>query len=666
MKSLLTPLFSNFLVDDIRDHFINDANTYIAIGRALNFGSNSANIPDIVWTTNERNQFYRNMVGAKKIQLADVQPVVSRVDWAVNTKYDSYEDNIELFSYIDYFNLGTANANANTVLSGTANIAGSNVLTGNGTSFLTFLFPGDLISVNSSIKSVISVTNNQHLIVNSAFANVNTGASITRLSNSKIVIANSTNFIGNVETGNVIVIGEDAREVVAILSNKVISLNANLTYSNSNVTISRKDNTFPLTANTFYVRNNRDQVFKCLFNNSYANSTIEPTIDIGGQLPEDAFIQTADGYKWKYLYTIPPGLKQKFFTNKWMPVVKDSAVTTAAVDGRIDVVNVLWGGSGYVQGGNSNVAAILSVTGTDGLGANLYAKVVDGSIQSVTILNGGNNYTRGTVTVSDVDRLGTLQLAGTVNVSGAVVTGNASNLTYFVGNVKTNDIITIDGVSRNVVTVVNSTYLTVNTAFSNMNSQIAVVTRSNAEFDIQFGPHGGHGSDPVTELRAHSLMVTVELNDTENDTIPISDSTNTFDFNQILILQDPLVANGAVFANATNYRLSTRLLVADPGLTNFTDDEAVYIGSEIDTATAVANVAHWAPGDNYLYINNITGTFSAQQIIKSVSTGVSTPILEIANSELKLFSGDLIYAENRPNIIRKDNQIDQIKIVLSF
>lgn len=666
MKSLLTPLFSNFLVDDIRDHFINDANTYIAIGRALNFGSNSANIPDIVWTTNERNQFHRNMVGAKKIQLADVQPVVSRVDWAVNTKYDSYEDNIELFSYIDYFNLGTANANANTVLSGTANIAGSNVLTGNGTSFLTFLFPGDLISVNSSIKSVISVTNNQHLIVNSAFANVNTGASITRLSNSKIVIANSTNFIGNVETGNVIVIGEDAREVVAILSNKVISLNANLTYSNSNVTISRKDNTFPLTANTFYVRNNRDQVFKCLFNNSYANSTIEPTIDIGGQLPEDAFIQTADGYKWKYLYTIPPGLKQKFFTNKWMPVVKDSAVTTAAVDGRIDVVNVLWGGSGYVQGGNSNVAAILSVTGTDGLGANLYAKVVDGSIQSVTILNGGNNYTRGTVTVSDVDRLGTLQLAGTVNVSGAVVTGNASNLTYFVGNVKTNDIITIDGVSRNVVTVVNSTYLTVNTAFSNMNSQIAVVTRSNAEFDIQFGPHGGHGSDPVTELRAHSVMITVELNDSENDTIPISDSTNTFDFNQISILQDPLVANGAVFANATNYRLSTRLLVADPGLTNFTDDEAVYIGSEIETATAVANVAHWAPGDNYLYINNITGTFSAQQIIKSVSTGVSTPILEIANSELKLFSGDLIYAENRPNIIRKDNQIDQIKIVLSF
>lgn len=666
MKSLLTPLFSNFLINDIKDHFINDANTFIFIGRSLDFGSNSANIPDIIWTTNERNQVYRNMVGAKKIQLADVQPVVSRVDWAVNTKYDSYEDNIELSSYIDYFNIGTANANANTVLAGSANIAGSNVLVGNGTSFLTFVFPGDLISVNSSIKSVVSVTNNDHLIVNSAFANVNTGASITKIANARIVIANSASFIGNVETGNVIVIGEDTREVIAILSNKVISLNANLTYSNSNVTISRKDNTFPFTANTFYVRNTRDQVFKCLFNNSYANSTIEPTIDIDGQLPENAFIQTADGYKWKYLYTIPPGLKQKFFTNKWMPVVSDPAVTAAATDGRIDIVNVLWGGSGYVQGGNSNTAAILSVTGTDGAGANLYAKVVNGSIESVTILNGGNNYTRGTVVVNDLDRLGTLQLAGTVNVSGAVVTGNASNLTYFVGNVKTNDIITVDGESRNVVTVVNSTYLTVNTAFSNMNSQIAVVTRSNAVFDIQIGPHGGHGSDPVTELRAHSLMITVELNDTENDTIPISDSTNTFDFNQVGILQDPLVANGAFFANATNYRLSTRLLIADPGITNFRDDETVYLGSEIETATAVANVAHWSPGDNYLYINNITGTFTAQQIIKGVTSGASVPILEIANSDIRTFSGDVIYAENRTNIVRKDNQIDQIKIVLSF
>jgi hypothetical protein len=57
---------------------------------------------------------------------------------------------------------------------------------------------------------------------------------------------------------------------------------------------------------------------------------------------------------------------------------------------------------------------------------------------------------------------------------------------------------------------------------------------------------------------------------------------------------------------------------------------------------------------------------TGSQIIKGLTSGVTVPILEIANSEIKTFSGDIIYAENRTNIVRKDNQIDQVKIVLSF
>ena len=121
-----------------------------------------------------------------------------------------------------------------------------------------------------------------------------------------------------------------------------------------------------------------------------------------------------------------------------------------------------------------------------------------------------------------------------------------------------------------------------------------------------------------------------------------------------------------VFANASNYRLSTRLLVSDPGISNFTNDETVYAGTSIENANAVANVVHWSPGDNYLYINNITGRWIGSEIIKGLTSGVTVPILEIANSQIKPFSGDIIYAENRTNIVRKDNQIDQVKIVLSF
>lgn len=672
MKSKFTQLFAKFVADDIKNHFSEESNAFIGIGRSSSFGSSSTNVEDVLFTTNKINELYNNLVGIKKIAASDMQVVIARRDWASGVSYDAYEDDVELYNFDKITNIGTANANANTVLTGNANIAASNVVVGNGTSFLTYIFPGDQVAINLATKTVVSVTNNTHLIVNSAFANTNTGATITLVSNSKTVVGNSAAFNSTLSAGNTIIIGTDTREVVSIRSNKVISLNTSLTYSNSNVSVLRTDNTFPLYANNFYVRNSRDQVFKCLYNNNSSASTIEPSIDIDGQLPENAFILTGDGYKWKYLYTIPPGLKQKFFTDVWMPIANDAAVIAASEAGRIDIVNVLWGGSGYLSGGNSNTSTIISVTNTDGANANLVARVSNGEIISVSILSGGNNYTKGTVTVEDTSRLGNLTIGGTVNATGVILLANVANTSNqsFTGNVYKNDLITISGQTRNVVTVDSATQITVNTAFSGtINTAIATIQRSNAVFDIEFSPPGGHGSFPAEELGAHSLMVTVELEGEEttaNPTIPISDNLNTFDFNQISIIQDPLIANGAYTANLTNYRVTDRLFLSDPGTTNFIDDETVFIGTSLAAATMVANVAHWNAADNYLYINNITGTYTASQLIRGADSGAITTILDITESQIKKFTGDVLYISNRKNVTRNQNQVEQVKIVLTF
>ena len=666
-KSLLTETFSNLLATDVKSLLSSSSNTFLAIGRSTNFGSDEINVENAIYTTVYRNQLYKNFVALKKISPSDIQKVIPRVDWTSGNLYDAYDDMIEIYNYQDFKNLGTANANANTTLTGTVNIAAGNTVVGTGTSFTSYIFAGDQISVNSAVKTVLYVANNNYLVVNSNFANTNTGGSITLIGNSNIIVANTAHFVGNVQAGNVIVIGEEAKEVVALRSDKVIAVNTSLTYSNSNVTISRQDNTFALFANTFYVRNTRDQVFKCLYNNGQANSTIEPTIDIDGQLPENAFILTSDGYKWKYMYTIPPGLKQKFFTKNWMPVTSDAAVTAAAVDGRIDIINVLWGGSGYLTGGNSNSAPILSITNTDGAGANLVAKVTNGVITSVAILSGGNSYTSGTVTTTDPTQLGNTTLTGTINVAGTVIAGNLSNTTYFVGNVFVNDILTINGESRNVVSVINNTSLTINTAFNYaVTDGIGLIQRSPAQFDISYAPQGGHGSSPEKELGARDLMISVELSSDENSTLPVSDVINNYHFNQITVVSEPLIANSAWNANNDNYRVSTRLTVSDTGITNFIDDETVYIGSTLSSATMVANVVHWDTDNNYLYINNITGPIGGSQILKSVDSGVVTPILEISSSEIKLYSGDVLYIENRKNVVRDKDQIEQVKIVLTF
>lgn len=668
MKALISPFFGKFVAEDVKDHFSEHSNVYIGVGRSVDFGSSVTDVDPVVYSTIDINSIYRNLIGLKKIQSSDMQLVVPRRDWVSGTVYDQYEDHVNIFGYIDINNVGTANANANTTLAGTVSVAASNVVVGSGTSFTNYIFAGDQIAVNLAVKTVVSVTNNDHLIVSSNFANTNTGGSIVLVKNNKTVIANSADFSART-VGDVIRINTDDREIVAIRSSKVIALNSALTYSNSNIAVYTVSNTYPFTANNFYVRNSRDQVFKCLFDNNDASSTVEPTIDIDGQLPESPFILTGDGYKWKYLYTIPAGLKQKFFNSKWMPVLRDQAVVAGSVDGAIDVIEVLWGGSGHVSGGNSNTARIISVTGTDGANANLMARVSNGVITSVTILAGGNNYTLGTVEVDDNDKLGTVTLPGSVNVSGAIITANLSENPYFLANVFTNDIVTVNSESRNVVTV-SATQLSLNASVNNSATrQTAVITRSDAEFNIQFSPHGGHGFDPFEELGCHTLMISTELIGNENSTIPVSQVAQLFDFNQVSIVQDPLYRfanNTTRYANTSNLRATTRLFVADPGVSNFVQDETVYVGSTIATATAVANVAHWDPGDNYLYINNITGTFAVQDAIKGESSGISIPIIEIANSEIKAFSGTLLYTENRKNVVRLDNQIDQIKIILSF
>lgn len=168
--------------------------------------------------------------------------------------------------------------------------------------------------------------------------------------------------------------------------------------------------------NSFYARNNKDQVFKCLFNANSSNSTIMPEINIDGQLPENPFILNSDSYKWKYMYTIPAGLKEKFFTNAYMPITSEPAVTNSAVDGRLDIIKISANGAGFNANSNSNSLSILTVSG-DGSNANITVKVSStaangANIVDYTIINGGNNYTRATISIVD-----TLKIAGTANAN---------------------------------------------------------------------------------------------------------------------------------------------------------------------------------------------------------------------------------------------------------
>jgi hypothetical protein len=146
-----------------------------------------------------------------------------------------------------------------------------------------------------------------------------------------------------------------------------------------------------LTSN-FYVMTEDYNVYKCLFNNNSAASTTKPTGT------STARFTTADGYIWKFIYTVSTAKALKFLTSDYMPVqtlASDDGTTqwgvqTGAVDGSIEVIKVTSGGSAYGS------APTVTITG-DGTGATANATISGGAVTAVTITNAGSGYTKASI-----------------------------------------------------------------------------------------------------------------------------------------------------------------------------------------------------------------------------------------------------------------------------
>jgi len=146
-------------------------------------------------------------------------------------------------------------------------------------------------------------------------------------------------------------------------------------------------------SDNFYVITDDFNVYKCLWNAGNTASTTKPT---GTSVTP---FTTADGYIWKYMYTVTTSRAIKFLTSTYIPVQTLTSndgttqwnVQTSAVNGGIHVVRVTSGGSGYGS------APAVTITG-DGTGATATSTISGGIVTGITITNPGTGYTRATVT----------------------------------------------------------------------------------------------------------------------------------------------------------------------------------------------------------------------------------------------------------------------------
>jgi hypothetical protein len=195
-------------------------------------------------------------------------------------------------------------------------------------------------------------------------------------------------------------------------------------------------------SDNFYVVTDEYNVYKCLWNVNGAASTTKPTGT------STSPFTTADGYIWKYMYTVTTAKAIKFLTTSYIPVQtltadggeSQWAVQAAAVDGGIHVVRVTAGGSGYGS------APAVTITG-DGTGATANSTISGGIVTAVTITNPGTGYTRASVAFGS----GAATATAVISPKG----GHGANAVEELGGKYVMLNVRLDGTESNTITTSN-------------------------------------------------------------------------------------------------------------------------------------------------------------------------------------------------------------------
>lgn len=408
--------------------------------------------------------------------------------------------------------------------------------------------------------------------------------------------------------------------------------------------------------NAFYVVTDVFNVYKCLFNNRGAASTVKPTGT------STSVITTSDGYRWKYMYSISAADSLKFVTSSYIPVktltVDDGTtqwdVQQAASNGAIEIIEVTANGSSYAFRANT----IASVTNSSILVLDSNASAVDDAYtgSALYIAAGLGAGQQANIT----DYVGATK---TVTLSpGLSITPNTSSA-YHIG-----PRITVNGdgtgatayanVAAGQVTRINM--INVGSGYTRANVTISGTGGSGATATPRISPPGGHGSDPVGELGGYNVMLNIRISGTEGNNFP----TNN-DFRIIGLLRDPLTANDVV-ANAAAYDVTTKLTISGVSSGPFQRDELINGG----TSNALGRVVAFANTNSagtagVLKIVDVQGTFTAETITGNTTSATAT-ISTVESGELRPYSGDVIYRENRAVTSRTADQIEDIKIVVRY
>ncbi len=401
---------------------------------------------------------------------------------------------------------------------------------------------------------------------------------------------------------------------------------------------------------SYYVLNSDYRVYACLHNGMDPdNPNGKPSLDepTFTDLEPKVAGTSGDGYIWKYLYTIKPSDIVKFESTDFIPVPLDwdtnsdaAAVRDNAVDGSIKIVTITDRGVGL---GTANSTYTKVPIKGDGTGGECTIVVNnDQKVDTVTVSNQGQNYTYGNIDLE----------------AGGVPTGT-----------------------------------------------------TRPTFNVIQSPPGGHGADIYRELGAYNVLLYSRIeNDVENPDFITGNQVarvgvveNPKATSGALLSADKATALGALRLTGTGY--STAAFDGDSFITQTVSTGNTAVGRVVSYDTNTGVLKFWQ--DRTMAGFNTVGTaqtnptygYELQEFTSSPGTGGNLTIVPtsgsnlaidtsftglstvinsrtyylgqdftngVANPEVKKYSGNIVYVDNRPSITRSTNQKEDIKVILQF
>ena len=377
--------------------------------------------------------------------------------------------------------------------------------------------------------------------------------------------------------------------------------------SSSNTANSGATNLFD---STFVVMNSAYAVYKCIENDSNTASTVEPTST------SNSIVTTGDGYKWKYMYSLTSAETLNFMSTDFIHVSTDSTVTAAAVDGALDTIEVVAGGSSYSLSAGATISAI-PIRG-DGSSGICSVTISSGAIASAAVTTAGTGYTYAYITNADI-------IAGT-NAGGA---GSGGNLNVFIPPK--------GGHGKNAITELGGFYVMINKSLTGAEGTSDIgVGNDFRRIGLIRDPYN-YGTTTVasatTRRQIHAAV--------------FSSVSGTFTADEEI----NQASTGAV-GKVIEYDSTNKILYWYQ--TRFPD-----VGTDSDGNLTAFSGA-----------NAITGQSSSAAATPNTSDSTTTNAVVFASGystpELAFDSGDIIYVEERSPITRASDQTENIKLIIEF